>query len=311
MIFRKIKSTYRSLISHHWEIGILNNSLDDIVRNCPLDFRLVTHDFIDRWFADPFILDVNEDEIVLFVEECSKEEPKGRISQIRINRHTCHIEERKIVLECHGHLSFPAIIRKENNVFIYPENSADGTLDMYKYNRNIESFVFVRTICAEPLTDAVCLSLDNSLSFGGLYIFSTDIYNPNGNKLKVFRENIDKTKFELCQTISFENNIARMAGDFFSIGDSIYRPAQDCTACYGNCISIQKMDIDKNGKFIFKEIRKLMSPHKTLNIGMHTINSYKGVVIVDVKGFRHPTIAPILIWLNNKIRALKSGYKKQ
>ena len=67
-----IKKCYKKSIALHWEIGFLDNSYADIVNGKPLRVRLVTHDYPTHWFADPFILDVNEKEIVVLVEDVSR-----------------------------------------------------------------------------------------------------------------------------------------------------------------------------------------------------------------------------------------------
>ena len=52
-----------------YEIGFLDNTVDDIINGRPLNMKLMKHNFKDRWFADPFILEVTENTIELLVEE--------------------------------------------------------------------------------------------------------------------------------------------------------------------------------------------------------------------------------------------------
>ena len=39
-----------------------------------------------------------------------------------------------MILERSGHLSFPIIYRKDDKIYVYPENSEDGVLNIYEYN---------------------------------------------------------------------------------------------------------------------------------------------------------------------------------
>ena len=39
---------------------------------------------------------------------------------------------------------------------------------------------------------------------------------------------------------------------------------------------------------IFREVRRMTSPHFELSQSFHTLNSYKGVIVVDVLGKRYP-----------------------
>ena len=79
----------------------------------------------------------------------------------------------------------------------------------------------------------------------------------------------------------FDECIARNAGDFFEADGKIYRPAQECNRWYGNALSIQQYENKK-----FTEIRRIP--------GIHTINSYQGVTIVDKKVFPFKWIYKLL-----------------
>lgn len=82
-----------------------------------------------------------------------------------------------------------------------------------------------------PLTDATIVPFTS----GEDYIFSTQLPNPNGNKLQIYPFN-GKTMLmdaKSIASISFQSNVARNAGDAFYIDEQMYRPAQDCNKCYG------------------------------------------------------------------------------
>ena len=75
----------------------------------------------DRWFADPFILDVTDEHIYVLVEELEHTTDKGRIAKLTIDRSTYDVLEVKIILELPEHLSFPAIYRDGNDIYISGE----------------------------------------------------------------------------------------------------------------------------------------------------------------------------------------------
>ena len=56
--------------------------------------------------------------------------------------------------------------------------------------------------------------------------------------------------------------------------------------------------LDDKGMFTFTETARLKSPRKHLDHGMHTLNEYKGVTVVDVSSYRRPTISSIVdaVW---------------
>ena len=52
-----------------WNIGFVENTLDGVINGEPLKIKWLNHECKDRWFADPFILDVTDDKIYVLVEE--------------------------------------------------------------------------------------------------------------------------------------------------------------------------------------------------------------------------------------------------
>jgi hypothetical protein len=52
-----------------YNIGFVDGSLESIIAGEPMKVNWMKHSYKDRWFADPFILDVTDDEIIVLVEE--------------------------------------------------------------------------------------------------------------------------------------------------------------------------------------------------------------------------------------------------
>lgn len=298
-----IKRIYKELTSLHWEIGFLDNTLEGIVNGDELKFALVTHDYPNSWFADPFILSVTDERIVVLVEEVTKENPKGRITKLVIDRSRNHVVEKKIILERPGHLSFPIIYRKDNKIYIYPENSADVTLNIYEYNPQDDSMTLVRELSDRPLTDAVITEL-----FGKPQLFTTEACRANGFQLDQYGWDTEKQKFVFETSSTFPEHIARMAGYFFEANGRVYRPAQESNSNYGHGISLQET-IYKDGKWEFKEIRRMTSPYPKLKQSFHTLNSHNGVIVVDVLGQRHPFANSVIGLLISPLKLLRKKLK--
>lgn len=269
-----------------WTIGFVERPIGDIIRNGLGGVRWLQHNYKDRWFADPFILDVTSDSIQVLVEEYYDGIKRGRISQLSINRHNMQLEDIKTVLQLDTHLSFPAIIRKEGKVFIYPENSASGALDLYEFNVKDSRCTKLKQICREPLTDAVMTEV-----FGMKQIFSTHIPTQNGNVLTVYENQEDQ--FVPQQDIQFEGNVARNGGDWFKENGKVYRPAQDCNEAYGGAMILQEVMQNVDGTYRFIDLCRIESTNKEYCTGCHTFNYYKGVGVIDVHGQRRPMMAAI------------------
>ena len=234
----------------------------------------------EKWFADPFILDYNDCEIILLVEEMDFKINRGRIAKLIIDRNNYSIKELKILLDLNTHLSFPAIERIGNDVYVYPENSESGSLSIFKYDDQNDRLEFISTLISEPLTDAIMRTID-----GSRYLFSTKKPTPNGECLHIYKSANDR--FEDYQIVTFIDSSARSAGNWFFEDDSWIRPAQDCNGYYGIGLVFQKV-ICERGKFKFIEVNRIK--HPVGYDGLHTFNKYKEMCIIDYRKPVYPFI---------------------
>lgn len=292
-----LKRLYQKTQESIWKIGFIYNSIDEIIEGKPLQFRYVPVPD-DRWWADPFILDVTDKELILLVEEYQYKRKRGTIAKLVIDKDTLNVKSDEEILVLDTHLSFPAIIRKEQ-VYIYPENNKGGCLKIYRYDQETNKLVDGDVICCEPLTDAIYTEV-----LGEPMIISTKIPNPNGKVLGIYtpkdkNKGVVGNKYQLKEEFVFDEKIARNAGDWFKYNDKIYRPAQECNTEYGHSTYIQEVTKEINGELQFKNIRKLCSNDKEFQRGLHTFNMYKGLIVIDVKGYRYPKFALILKKLRN------------
>lgn len=292
-IITRIKKKILQFISVKWTIGFVETDLNFILSGKALDIHWIQHNYTDRWFADPFILDVTETEIIILCEEYYYPIKRGRIAKLIIDKKTYELKENLLVLELQTHLSFPAILRNGNDVYIYPENSKNGTLASYYYDMQHNKCIKCDDLIEEPLTDAIITEM-----FGEKLIFSTKIPNQNRNILDVYHW-IDNQCVK-SSSIIFPNNIARNAGDFFVVNEEVYRPAQDCNNRYGGAIILQK--VMKTSDFNFVDIRRIESNNSRYNIGCHTFNHYKGYTVIDVQGYKYPLIASMIMFIRNILK---------
>ena len=286
-----LKALYNKLILHRWDLGFVLSSMDEVIGGGNLQVERVKCHYRNRWFADPFILSYDENEIVLLVEDYWDSDCIGRISKLVIDRHKYEIKGVKVILQLDSHLSFPAIMRVEGKIYIYPENSREGGLWLYEYNPQKDECKKIKQLSELPLTDAVITNL-----FGKKQIISTKEPNPNKNILDIYDWNDERNSFEHSESVTFHENVARNAGDFFEYKGTIYRPAQECNGMYGHAVSIQKVEKSGNN-YKFTEVRRIMPPKGAF--GIHTFNTFNGLPVIDMKVFRHPRIAKPLFTLRN------------
>lgn len=273
------------LLQYSWNIGFIEEPIEVTLNSKdPVIIQWMKHDYRDRWFADPFILDVDEGNFYVLVEDFVRSKNKAGISLLTIDRKDYKLKKLEVVLEEQTHLSFPVIIRDSDNLCICPENGASGVFKMYKFVLEKRRFEFKQMIFEKALADAVLFQINKDS-----YLITTEGEEMNGRILNFYKKT--DSGFVLDRQISFDRSIARNAGDWFELNGKYYRPAQDCGLRYGAALELQEFNpID----FSLRTIRRFEPSSKKYNLGIHTFNHYQGVSVVDGYGYDHPLLAGFL-----------------
>ena len=295
MFYRLKESVSKIIWTKCWTVGFVKGGLASVFNEDTLEVEWVNIPH-DRWFADPFILDVSDNEISLLVEDFAYSNGKGVISLLKINRHNLRIINRKVLLDIPTHLSFPIIMRKNGHVYVYPENRQNKVLDLYEYNPKEEILTFCMTICDEEMWDSVIFDkYDETM----LFTANTDDYS-----LNIYKWDSEKKLYQKQRTIYSNKPDMRMAGQFFNYKGLYYCPTQDCSRNYGYATVIREVTIGED-EISLKYVKTLYSPNKRMNLAFHTLNEYKGVVVVDAQGYRFPIITSIIILLSKIKKKLR------
>ena len=194
-------------------------------------------------------------------------------------------------------MSFPSILREDGVIYVYPESAYSGHLSLYQYDPDKESLVYKETICDDSVWDSVITDY-----FGDDLLFTA---NKNDYYLDIYKWSPESSRYIPYMTLQSPKKNSRMAGQFFRYKGDIYCPRQDCTHNYGGATNICRVS-QENGSFQFSLVKKLRSPHKTRREALHTFNEFKGVVIIDVKGYDYPFVGKPLKecvrWAKRKLK---------
>lgn len=281
----------RELRHNLWNIGFIEEGLEDTLTNKSPKIHWVKKRFKDRWFADPFILDVTDNDIIILAEEYSYDIRKGRIARVVIDRNTYEEKEYEIILELQTHLSFPFILRNDGEVYLLPENSASGNSTIYKYDDAKREVTPLHLIANEPFTDATIVDIN-----GCSYLLTTISPNSNSNTVKIF--SFDKNNLKVNKELAsydFPIKCGRNAGEVFEVNHQLYRPAQDCTLRYGHGVVLQRINFDGGGNtWTFENVNSFYPTTYRYNQGVHTFNNYKGLIVIDARGYRKQIIGRLL-----------------
>ena len=279
-----------------WNIGFIDKGIDEALNNKNPHIQWVKKTIHDRWFADPFILDVTESEIILLVEEFCYDIKKGRIARLVIDRNTYAEKQFEIVLERETHLSFPFIFRQNGIVYVIPENSASGNSTIYEYNDDNRTMTPLHLLSEEPFADATICQVT-----GTHYLFTTKLPDTNSKSVMIYSFDYDKLRISGKHSeVDFPIVCGRNAGEVFYSNGNLYRPAQDCTLRYGHGVIIQKISFE-DGNWKFSNVNSIYPKSYRYNQGIHTLNNYKGLVVIDARGYRNPILGRLLNFLMHLI----------
>lgn len=277
---------FKDKIAHYgWELAYGSTPADIASgKNILKEMHEIKNPYRSKWFADPFILDVTDNEIELLVEEFDDCVKRGRIAKIRIDRQTDTITDCKIVLDLKTHLSFPVIYRIDGNIYVHPENSASGSSYIYKYDKATEMLVEAELMLDEPVTDAIIKKINNEY-----YMFATKLPEPNGNIMHIYKSDSFVGGYKEVYSIQYKDYHARMGGDFIINNGKNYRIAQDCNGAYGKGLIIESFEL-KTEEFSGKTVKEIYMPFFSKYEGIHTYNTYGDYYIVDLKKYDYPLI---------------------
>lgn len=279
-----------------WNLGFIEEGLDETIKNKKPKIHWVKKRIHDRWFADPFILDVTDNEIIILAEEYCFNVRKGRIARVVIDRNTYEEIDFEIILELSTHLSFPFIIRQNGKIYLMPENSASGFSTVYEYDDQKRKLTPLHHLAEEALADATVFDMN-----GKSYLCATVVPDTNSKSVKIYSFDRDNLRVkEKIANVDFPILCGRNAGEVFSVNGQLYRPAQDCTLRYGHGVILQKMTY-ADGVWDFENIYSIYPNTFKYNQGVHTFNNYKGLIVIDARGYRNPLIGRILTFLFNLI----------
>lgn len=271
-----------------FNVGFIEMTPEDFVKSKKLPkVEWMKHPYRDRFIADPFILKVTEDEIVVLAEDCPfSNYHGGRIVELHVDRKSKKLLNRYEILKLDTHLSYPAIIRREGKIYVYPENSQSGRLYMYEYDEKNHHLVNPKLILNEAIADATIIEREN-----GWYLTATSTESTRKN-VYVYRADTFDGHYVKVSLTPFNSDIrqSRPAGDFFQAGGDLFRPAQDCEKRYGAALSIMK--VDEFGSSIREHLFTHIGPvNYRYNLGIHTINFHDGICVIDGYGYLHPFLA--------------------
>lgn len=293
-----IKNTIWNILwEQEWNIGFFRLSLFD--NNIP-EITWLRTDYKGGWFADPFILNERDNHIEVLVEEYNYVTGKGRIDLLTVNSSDYSLEDIKVLLDTGYHLSYPAVFRQDDRIYIYPENSEESVLKIYEYNEASRTLENPVTILEDNVVDAIIRydSLENAY-----YLFATKYGSLQANdELLIYRSDLLTGEYRLYSKLSYGNFGARGAGDWIEMDDCWIRPSQDGSDLnqYGKGIILSK--VSRCDGYGFVECDRIYPSSRIYPLGIHTINRLGSLYVVDGLKYKRPLLGRLSWSLRNRLQ---------
>ena len=228
------------------------------------------------WYADPMLIEYNG-EVLMFVEAFDMLRQIGTIA-VSVYQNGRFLSPIQIIKSSY-HMSYPCVFLYEGVLYMIPETSQNGTIELWKSVGSPFEWKKEKNLCEGVVcVDSTVVKEENTL-----FVVSYSQQKP----WITYLFELDMNKKELNQLSQFQSEInnSRPAGYCYTDDQGIlHRPVQNCQNCYGESIivktvkSIAYMDERKE-----KEIFASDLDHADLHYSRtHTISQCNGIQVFDV-----------------------------
>ncbi|MGQ0672233.1 MAG: glucosamine inositolphosphorylceramide transferase family protein [Hyphomicrobium sp.] len=232
-----------------------------------------------RFYADPFVV-FRDGVHHVFVEELPYATGRGIISHFSIGADGRASAVRP-VLERPHHLSYPQVFEHDGSMWMLPEASQGGALELFRAERFPDRWRLEARIVEGHLHDATLLEHD-----ARLWLFSESDYRQSSSWDGLSLYSAERitgpwTPHDL-NPLLVDARAARPAGAMFRAGGEIWRPVQDCSQGYGSALGLARVTRLDAGGFSQDVVAKLAFDPRSGIRGPHTLNWDAGIEVIDL-----------------------------
>lgn len=190
-----------------------------------------------------------------------------------------------IALEEDCHLSFPNVFDMDGKTWMLPETFMKRQVRLYRKEASSNKFILDSVLVeGGKFVDSFICKKD-----GVYYLFTSLQYDDNSYDLKLYYSE------EMCgnyiehpsSPISHGKAFQRNAGSMINVNNKLFRPAQECSAFYGQNVHI--MEVQELSKDVYREVPYMLDiipQAKGFGIGGHQFSTcvFKGkrIVAIDI-----------------------------
>jgi len=230
----------------------------------------------NRYYADPHLFKFGSKKYLFFENYDYK---KGVISCIVIDK-DLKVTKPVTVLERPYHLSFPYIFKDDKNIYMVPETSKNGCIELYKATRFPYKWrLFQRLLKGFWISDTVIIERN------GIWWLFTNIGNNINNLTILYTYDLNSGTWHGHPYNNSNKICGRMGGGIFEYDNKLIRPVQCSCPRYGYCVILYEIVVLSRTEYKEKELtRKYPNWEKNL-IGTHTFSVCDDLLVVDAKKY--------------------------
>lgn len=232
-----------------------------------------------RYYADPFAIE-RDGRIHVFVEELPAETGVGVISHFMLDG-GLRASAPRVVLETQTHLSYPFLFEHQGELWMMPEASASGGLDIYRCQRFPDDWRHETRILEGRFHDATMFQ------HGDLYWIAaaTEAFQSScWDALSLFYASspFGPWRPHARNPVLVDARFARPAGPLIRTGEQMVRPAQNCREGYGYGTTLRRLTELTPDSFAEETIGALhFGAHSRIK-GPHSLCRAGGIEFIDV-----------------------------
>jgi len=271
----------------HWRIGIRPRREMAFNGDIGLDGFSLLPDDGARYYADPVLWhEAGRD--YLFLEEYPYATGKGIISYTELTSDGEAAFPPRPVITREGHLSYPFLFRHEGEIWMIPENAAEGHIPLYRARRFPDEWVFER-----PLIEGLALHDATLFAHDGFWwlLGNAALHKSSSwDCLMIYRAESPLGPFtpHRSNPVLVDARDTRPAGVPLLIEGKLVRPVQNCLGGYGRFTRFMEIDELSLESFRQHQIARLAAPEKDTIAGVHTYSRsarFEAVDILTPRGF--------------------------
>lgn len=287
---------------HTWNIGFIEDCSENIISSGRgrVQVNWLKHSYKDRFFADPFILSVDDEVINVLVEDYPYYDKKGMISLLTVDRNTYSLLEKKVILKQPFHMSYPFIMRKKDgSIWIAPESSQSGKLYYYTMNPETKMLGNQKVLFDEPLLDSTIVEYN-----GEWWLFCTKRGEASNQDLYIYYADTPEGPWSphAKNPVVNDSAMARPAGYLIKKGDKLYRAIQKCDKYYGEAINVSRVTKLSTTEFEEEFVKELRAQNDEYSNNFHTLNGLNGITVVDGIKKQFAPLRRVIYEIRNKIK---------